>query len=76
MSQLTYQKAKRPFRKWCNFVKKTNMYETRWRVWITRAGLAVKLRTLRWLLTRTTEMGMACSRWTDRLTIAIEGGAR
>ncbi|SNR81519.1 hypothetical protein SAMN04488503_1460 [Humidesulfovibrio mexicanus] len=37
-----------------------------------RAGLAVKLWTLRWLRTFTSEMGMACSRWTDRLTIALE----
>ena len=41
-----------------------------------RADLAVKLWTLRWLRTLTSEMGMACSRWTDRLTIAIEGGSR
>jgi hypothetical protein len=41
-----------------------------------RTGLAVKLWTLRWLRTLTSEMGMACSRWTDRLTIAIEGGSR
>ena len=39
---------------------------------LNRAGLAVKLWTLRWLCTLTSEMGMACSRWTDRLTIAIE----
>lgn len=38
-----------------------------------RAGLAVKLWTLRWLRTLTSEMGMTCSRWTDRLTILIEG---
>ncbi len=36
------------------------------------AGLAVKLWTLRWLRTITSEMGMTCSRWTDRLTIALE----
>lgn len=37
-----------------------------------RAGLDVKFWTLRWLHTLTSEMGMACSRWTDRLTIALE----
>ncbi|SNS03207.1 hypothetical protein SAMN04488503_2451 [Humidesulfovibrio mexicanus] len=34
---------------------------------------AVKLWTQRWLRTFTSEMGMACSRWTDRFTIALEG---
>lgn len=43
---------------------------------LNRAALAVKLWTLRKMLTFTSEMGMACSRWTDRLTIAIEGGSR
>lgn len=41
-----------------------------------RGGLAVKLWTLRWLRTSTSEMGMACSRWTDRLTIVMEGGSQ
>jgi hypothetical protein len=39
---------------------------------LLRASLAVKLWSLRKLRTLTSEMGMACSRWTDRLTISIE----
>jgi len=43
---------------------------------IHRAGHVVKFRYLRWLRTLTSETGMACSRWTDRLTVAIEGRSR
>jgi hypothetical protein len=39
---------------------------------LARVYRGVKVCWLRWLLTLTSELGMAASRWTDRLTIALE----
>ncbi len=33
---------------------------------------AIRKPALRWMLTLVSEMGMTCSRWADRLTIALE----
>lgn len=39
---------------------------------LARVYRAVKVWCLRWLLTIASEIGMAASLWTDRLTIALE----
>lgn len=37
---------------------------------------AIRKRALRWMLTLASEVGMTCSRLTDRLTIALEEVAK
>lgn len=39
---------------------------------LLRSSFAVKLWALRWLRTLTSEIGMNFSRWTDKLTIALD----